>query len=106
MVKENVFGYRMPEFYRTEGKESMVADLIAKSEDDFELWLKYAIFPKSTGKERGSLTVVDDKPVLIVREPRTGSRRAVYVETPKFLNEVHDYLSLIGSRSLREKMRR
>lgn len=106
MVKEE-FGFIQPEFVSAEGEERTYADLIAASEKDMLLWLKEAVFDKK-GKtefqrlEKGSLSNINDRSVLVVREPKTGIRRACYVETPKFLNDAHDYLVVTGSGRMRK----
>lgn len=106
MVKEK-FGFLQPEFVTARENERTYADLIAATEKDMLLWLKEAVFDKK-GKtefhrlERGSLSDIDDRSLLVVREPRTGIRRAVYVETPQFLNDIHNCLVIIGSSKVKK----
>jgi len=96
-------GYEMPEFKKARYDEARIADLIAREEEDFLLWLEYAGLKKDVNKERGYLTCVDGEAWLVVREPYTGTRRACRVGSDEFLNKVHVYLAVKGSRSMREK---
>ena len=99
-------GYEMPEFTKADLGEDRIADLFARSEDDFKFWLEYARFRKDINKVKGSLMCVNGEPFLVVKEPYTGIRRACLVESDEFLNEIHQFISITGSRSMRDKVRR
>lgn len=105
MVKDEL-GFDQPEFYTAQGSETAYTDLVAASEADMLHWLKHAVFAKTTMKERGDLSDIDDKSVLIVKTPKMGIRRSCYVKTESFLNEVCNYVVFVGSsRSTGVKLR-
>lgn len=105
MVKDEL-GRDQPEFFTARGAEAVYTDLVAASETDMLHWLKHAVFAKATMKERGDLSDIDNKSVLIVKTPKMGIRRSCYVKTKSFLEEAQDYIVILGSpRSTGVKLR-
>jgi len=98
MVKE-VNGHRIPEFWTTTGDDVRIADLIAYEEADFLLWAKNTVYnkPVPSRRERGSVKIIGrKKKYFCAREPYTGTRIAVEVESPDFFNHVSKFFEITG----------